>query len=909
MLGKRQVLQFGLMLTVGLLAGILGIHQLAAAQSGVNLWTTPVNISKSGGASQPAIAVAPDGRLHALWWDSINGEEYAQTTTATGLDWTAPMTVTQIYGERRLVRSVETGKTSLVLQPPLDLQMLSDSEGRVYAFWRDVEKQLSSAEWDGTRWGDATVLADATLGIAPAADNKGAVHLVYVRSQDSPLGPPGLYYRSTSGQQWTDPVLVYTSLYYRTMNPEQVIASVASNGTGQVIIAWDDPGSGQSMYVLSSDSGRTWGTPQGVSKSPENPIVYGYVTSAPNGDFIVLGRDASAPGCKLNLWRSTDGGRTWAGPSLLSAEFSHCPQRMRFSLGSDSRLWLLGLPPLEGAGASGDVAALAAWDGEAWSVPGEVSWSFQDKATGREVSLGSLDLSLAGPGVGVVGTNAEGDVWAIRNALTLDLLAPAFKPVWDSSEAVSDQQTSAQVKDVPALVADQQGRLYALWSETPALSEPGQALYIALRDNGRWSRSTRVFQPAATTESAPTGNASIQVAEQPALGLDSSSRLHALWRGGGQAEILYSWTSVGDALLPSTWSTPVALPMPGRPGSWPDLAVDPVSDGLYAIYAVPYNERRGIYFVQSNDRGTTWSSPTVVFDAAASGQDSVDKPRLMLDAETSILHAVWLQTTLVGEPHGQAVMYARSTDKGQTWSAPVTLTVGASDWPRLAVVGADQIYVVWNRPPVGVDASTAPSEVRGIFSSDGGQRWTESQNISGIEVTGPVGLASDGAGGLLLLGIGQASSGEAMLLYSHWDGRVWSKVELSGLGQDGVSGNAVTAVSVSASHSLVAVMRESVKLSDGRGQFKLMATVREIAALPPVKLMPTFTPLPSVTPTLTPSPLATATALPLVNSTAPPQIVAKSPLPITLPLVVGGGAITLVIIGAVAFSVIRAIRR
>ena len=52
-------------------------------------WGTVVNLSRSGAASQPAIAAAPDGTLHVLWWDAAEGEQYARTTNASDTTWTA----------------------------------------------------------------------------------------------------------------------------------------------------------------------------------------------------------------------------------------------------------------------------------------------------------------------------------------------------------------------------------------------------------------------------------------------------------------------------------------------------------------------------------------------------------------------------------------------------------------------------------------------------------------------------------------------------------------------------------------------------------------------------------------------------------------------------------------------------
>ena len=52
------------------------------------------------------------------------------------------------------------------------------------------------------------------------------------------------------------------------------------------------------------------------------------------------------------------------------------------------------------------------------------------------------------------------------------------------------------------------------------------------------------------------------------------------------------------------------------------------------------------------------------------------------------------------------------------------------------------------------------------------------------QVSGPVGLTSDGAGGLYMAGVGQRTGGESALLYARWDGRAWGENETFGLGQN-----------------------------------------------------------------------------------------------------------------------------
>src|SRR5512136_1260975 len=112
---------FVLLVLVGLAGLVLKPSPISAAQTGQTLWTQPVNVSRSGGASLPALAAEPDGTLHLLWWDAVDGEQYARTTSITGTLWTRPAPVTQIVGRRKL--DPQTNK--IVLTAPRDARMAS----------------------------------------------------------------------------------------------------------------------------------------------------------------------------------------------------------------------------------------------------------------------------------------------------------------------------------------------------------------------------------------------------------------------------------------------------------------------------------------------------------------------------------------------------------------------------------------------------------------------------------------------------------------------------------------------------------------------------------------------------------------------------------------------------------------
>jgi len=157
-----------------------------------------VNISKSGAASQPIITVAPDGTLHALWWDAIEGEKYARGTGITQTLWSKPVTVPAIVGKRSTFLNPQTGKTAESLAAPREPHLLSDARNNIYAFWFDADDQLLGAQTLSGEWSGGAVLADSALNVSIVSDVTGILHLAYIRTLNTPGNPSGVYYRTAT---------------------------------------------------------------------------------------------------------------------------------------------------------------------------------------------------------------------------------------------------------------------------------------------------------------------------------------------------------------------------------------------------------------------------------------------------------------------------------------------------------------------------------------------------------------------------------------------------------------------------------------------------------------------------------------------------------------------------------------
>ncbi len=111
----------------------------------------------------------------------------------------------------------------------------------------------------------------------------------------------------------------------------------------------------------------------------------------------------------------------------------------------------------------------------------------------------------------------------------------------------------------------------------------------------------------------------------------------------------------------------------------------------------------------SNDHGTTWSSPTVIYQDGATAGGQWDSQISVDPVDGQTVYASFMQN------NKSDIIVAKSTDFGATWSfATADSTNSGTDKPILAVRGQD-VYVVYNHSQTIWSAS----------SHDGGQTFSE----------------------------------------------------------------------------------------------------------------------------------------------------------------------------------------
>jgi hypothetical protein len=870
----------------------------------------PVNLSTSGAASDPAILAPSGDRLYAFWEDQFDGLTVADAlvVASTVLSGTQEITTTrEIWSEPRafplLLPEPEDATAGGATYAPVDgvPRMVGDASGRLHAFWSAEPAAGTTAgevatrplmysrlAQDASAWSSPAELAGSTAAFDVAADSSGALHLVTIEMRDTPSSPAGVYYRRLEQGRihWTAPLALQQSRTFRLLTPETAHLRLAADEMGAVYVTWDDPQQGGLVLAHSTDSGMTWQEPTAIGNPEENPR-RGRIVSVPQGDTLLLWEGAGSVGsCSLfqaTVLEALEGG-SGAGRLVLEG-LGACPDGERFlPLGESQVLMILG--------SGTDALTLAVWDGSPavaqWSEPSRLSFSFEDPASVRQVYVGNLQVAvvdmpadavegLSGRALVAAGTDQDGDVWATSSqAGALDVVFAAPSP-WSPVVKVS---LSEGHPDLPAVATDGEGRVHALWAEAAPGATSAAGLMYARRDGEAWTGPAQVL---ASPESGST---------EPEL-VAQGDRLHAIW-SSQDGKILYSSAFAEDAYTAGGWSEPRVLSEVGSTAGEPDLVAD-AAGGLHAVFAVPINEGRGIYYTRSAD-GQTWTPPVQVFDAAGAGWIATAQPQLAVDGY-GFLHVAWVRTLLPGSQLPDGIYYARSLDVGQSWSEPQDVAIGEYAWPQISAAAEGRVHLVWQE-------ANGQDTWWHRYSSDAGETWTGMERIAGLEGAGaPVRLLADADRALHLVGLGADGKGLPTLLHATWDGSRWSRPEAFRIEVKSVEAGVSAAMSP-VGRRLDLLFRSEDWGEDNTAWVGLWHTDRELPAVV-VAPAPAFVPPVAATPPATPSPAPSATP--------PPNFSAASPAAggddLLLPILLASGGALLIVGAAAGARVVGARRR
>lgn len=748
---SRFNLRSGFLLTMCLavLAGVLLVHSSRALAQTDEAWVVPTNISRSGAATMPIPVVAADGTVHVFWLE--NGRDYAYAYT-TGDGWSNSRVIEPPFATRVYSPDLNSNAATPIFTPSL----VADASGRIFAFWINDDDELvfsdvvASAIESGTvfDWRAPTVLASSALAAIPAVDDANRIHVVYFRSAESDEFPVGLYHKSSEdgGASWSESKLLYPSRYFRALTLEDTHAQIIS-AENSIYVIWDSRPEEKVFIVRSDDGGVTWGEPQEIDRrqAEDGRLAAGpsNIIGAADGDNVLLvwrANHDNAPVCNLYYQVSSDRGDTWSEQQPLT-NLASCPDAMQFVTGDEGNTVLM---------ASGtDLSYLLGWDWNRslWSNPQRESIisQFTNSDTFRTVELACQQAALRDvDAFFVFGCDVAGgaDVWALTR--TLADFGGWFPSPTDWRDPIVVQDGLSDIVSA-AIVTDSNGQVHLVWAD-----EIGDGIQYTRYENGRWVAPIEAVR-------SPEGRAA-----DPALALDSSGRLFAIWTNPETGQLLFSQVDATRAVAQAEWATPQIIATSDNVVSSPQLVVTD-DDRIVAVYAAPLNEGRGVYMVMSADNGVTWSEPQLLFDAAAAGWIMVDAPSLHI-AEDGRWYLLWTQHTVPGAGGPIALYTAYSDDEGQTVSSAELISDTPVLWSRVTTTGDQTVHRVW-QSAVG-DLVTLWHQK----SDDNGVTWQNPTRVSSFgDAAGPTAFVRDEIGRLHLMQL-QASG----LHYWMWDGNTWT---------------------------------------------------------------------------------------------------------------------------------------
>ena len=725
----------------------------AAAQSPDEPWDPPVNLSHSGATTHPIMLVDSNGTVHVIWEDEFAGWVY---TESGGDQWSLPL-----IGDLPFTSSDDPSDDSYVVYPPL---LVSDSNGRIHAFWTDEEDVLSYSSVESSSFNDALSwqaplqIAQSALDIDVTIDSQGNMHLTYVRTLDDGIFPAGIYYRYliNGGLEWSQSVILYQSQYFRSLTREDAnvgIATADSYGSSHVYVTWDNRPRKRIYIARSNDSGQTWDTPLEID-NPDSTTGLGTpfnIQVNADGEESLLVWQTGEPdaSCTQNYRWSTDGGDNWSETQVMLEDLFGCPQE-NYLFNTSDGLTLL-MTTIQ------DQIYLLAWDGTQWSEPQaqRVVSGFEDPDTYAQVVFRCRQPDLTSDdNLLMVGCDEGegGDIWFTSRPLgTVDDWFPPPQ-IWSSPTTLSS--SSSEISS-PVLVSDLEGSIHAFWIQTDEASSSGDetAIYYARWDGEGWSRPSAVLH-------SPIG-----AAENPSAALDMNGRLLVVWNGNQSGEIYFSWADASRANNALEWAEPMALPSLSAAVISQDILVD--GDRIFVVYAIPLNEHRGIYLTSSVDGGKSWTDPVQIYDGVAAGSEMVSEPRLARTRDGR-LHVIWTRYSLPGGVGPLSLYYAVSEDGGITWSEADLVVESSVFWSEVAGTGERTLHRMW------LEETSGRQVFQHQYSQDSGLTWIRPAGIATFgDILGQPGLTQDVAGNLHLQQIIESSDGKPEIQHWTWDGERW----------------------------------------------------------------------------------------------------------------------------------------
>ena len=288
----------------------------------------------------------------------------------------------------------------------------------------------------------------------------------------------------------------------------------------------------------------------------------------------------------------------------------------------------------------------------------------------------------------------------------------------DLPSACSARAESPDHPGEPSLAVDPSDprELVAVWQENRSPDDVGNVVAVSHDGGVSWTRA--VLPATLTCTGGPYFHATDPWVSIGKDGIIYVSALVARPRSsaGMTRDIIVSISRDHG----STWERPAVVESVTTPPSYPDkdaMLADPRRPGLayvvwaeYGATATTVSSVDQVFFARTTDAGRSWSKSAPIY----SGHDEAQQNQLLMTAGGVLLDVFVEGSSLPGTPRPPPlpvkIRVLRSTDQGQTWSAPVdaanfayTNAVDPGTGAQLRFFGQDiaataagnAVYVAW----------------------------------------------------------------------------------------------------------------------------------------------------------------------------------------------------------------------
>ncbi|MBI4559051.1 MAG: carboxypeptidase regulatory-like domain-containing protein [Candidatus Hydrogenedentes bacterium] len=606
----------------------------------------------------------------------------------------------------------------------------------------------------------------------------GSTWIVVWESEDSlggTIGPDSdvLYARSEDyGLTWSPPAPLNATATADAEGDER--PQLTTDGAGIWLAIWQSWNSlggtigsdWDILYARSIDNGLTWSPPAALNSNATSGIGWDgdpQLTTDGTGTWVALWESDESLGGTIGTdgdilyARSTDNGLNWtpAAPLNTNAETDTggdwTPQLTANGAGTWIAVWE-SEDSLSGTiGTDYDILYARSTDnGLNWTPPTHLNTNAGSDTRGDWTP----QLTTDGNGTWIA-------VWFSADSLSLtggvdsDVLYARSGDLgltWTTPALLSANATGGGGADWYAqLTTDASGTWMAVWQSRDSLGATIggdiDILYARSVDDGLNWTGPAPFNANASSDGSTNGD--------PQLTTDGTGTWIAVWESadslgdsiGLDGDILYARTTDNGL----NWTPPAPLNTNADSDTGGDWTPQLTTNGTGTWIAVWESENSlggtigtdyDILYTRSTDNGLTWTPPAPLNANAPTDTGFDGAPELTTDMAGTWIAVWWSDESFQGTIGTDwDILYARSVDKGLTWTAPAPLNANAIsdtgvDWnAQLTTDGAGTWIVVWQSDDSLQGTVGSDWDILFARSGDDGMTWTAPAQLNANAAT------------------------------------------------------------------------------------------------------------------------------------------------------------------------------